>query len=92
VAHEAFTARVAEQLAPDSKTTAFWELSGRRISLSNAYLDLLALGYCAEATVLARALHEAVTLTNTVSDLENESIAVKWLARTCVAKKVSGTV
>lgn len=82
-AHAAIGVALGTSLDGQDVWTAFWELSGRCLSLSNAYLHLLRHGFAPEAQVIARAIHEAAGMLYACvgpAQCDEEPMWSRWLA------------
>jgi hypothetical protein len=76
-AHAALAQAAGEILAEESAWTAIWEMTGRCLSLSRAFLDQLSHGFVLESLVTARAIHEACMLV-AVFVSENDTADPLW--------------
>jgi hypothetical protein len=57
--HRRFGASLDHEHPDNEQWVAIWDMGGRCLSLSNAYLDLLRRGFAVESLVTARAIREA---------------------------------
>jgi hypothetical protein len=81
---EDFHQRLADEtdldLIGDTRLAAVWQMAGRCIGLARAILVLLRLGFCGEAVVLGRSLHEADRLLDAFADSQECDLLDQWLS------------
>ena len=67
-------------LVGDTRPAAVWQMSGRCIGIARLMIDALGMGYTAELSHLARALHEADRLLAVFEFPSEAPLLRKWLA------------